>query len=94
MSDGSAFVTVNSTAPLFSAASDTQLDRLHATAGPAGRQVNFTGTAQINRDSAAAITSRLPTVLTVIAAITFVLLFVLTGSVVLRSKRSFSTCCR
>lgn len=86
MSDGSAFVTVNSTAPLFSAASDTQLDRLHATAGPAGRQVNFTGTAQINRDSAAAITSRLPTVLTVIAAITFVLLFVLTGSVVLPVK--------
>jgi putative drug exporter of the RND superfamily len=86
MSDGSAFVTVNSTAPLFSAASDTQLDRLHAIAGPAGRQVNFTGTAQINRDSAAAISSRLPTVLTVIAAITFVLLFVLTGSVVLPVK--------
>ncbi len=32
--DGSAFLTVGSTAPLFSPASDTQLDRLHAVAGP------------------------------------------------------------
>jgi len=86
MSGGSAFVTVNSTAPLFSAASDTQLDRLHAIAGPAGRRVDLTGTAQINRDSAAAISSRLPTVLTVIAAIMFVLLFLLTGSVILPIK--------
>src|SRR6201999_2873755 len=44
------------------------------------------GTAQINRDSSEAITSRLPTVLSVIAAITFVLLFLLTGSVVLPLK--------
>ncbi|MDI3315429.1 MAG: MMPL family transporter [Mycobacterium sp.] len=86
MSGGSAFVTINSTAPLFSAASDTQLERLHAIPGPAGRRVNLTGTAQINRDSAAAISSRLPTVLTVTAAITFVLLFLLTGSVVIPIK--------
>ncbi|BBU21672.1 hypothetical protein MYXE_14610 [Mycobacterium xenopi] len=32
--DGSAFLTVASTAPLFSQASNTQLDRLHAVAGP------------------------------------------------------------
>ncbi|HZE15998.1 MAG TPA: MMPL family transporter, partial [Mycobacterium sp.] len=63
-----------------------QLDRLHAIVGPAGRQVDLTGTAQVNRDSAAAISSRLPTVLTVIAAITFVLLFLLTGSAVLPIK--------
>ena len=84
--DGSAFFTVGSTAPLFSQASETQLDRLHAVAGPGGQHVQMTGTAQINRDSSEAITSRLPTVLAVIAAITFVLLFLLTGSVVLPLK--------
>ena len=84
--DGSAFFTVGSTAPLFSQASETQLDRLHAVAGPGGQHVQMTGIAQINRDSCEAITSRLPTVLAVIAAITFVLLFLLTGSVVLPLK--------
>jgi RND superfamily putative drug exporter len=84
--DGSAFFTVGSTAPLFSQASDTQLDRLHAVPGPGGQHVQITGIAQINRDSCEAITSRLPTVLAVIAAITFMLLFLLTGSVVLPLK--------
>jgi RND superfamily putative drug exporter len=84
--DGSAFLTVGSTAPLFSQASETQLDRLHAIAPPAGKPVEMTGTAQINRDSSESVTSRLPIVLTVIAAITFVLLFLLTGSVVLPLK--------
>lgn len=86
LADGSAFLTVASTAPLFSAASDTQLDRLHAVTGPAGRDVQLAGLAQINADSVAAITTRLPVVLTVIAVITFVLLFALTGSVVLPGK--------
>ena len=54
--------------------------------GPGGRAVAFTGIAQINRDSVDAITSRLPLVLAVIAVITFVLLFLLTGSVVLPLK--------
>ena len=83
---GSAFLTVGSTAPLFSDASESQLDRLHAVIPPAGQKVQLTGVAQINRDSSEAITSRLPTVLGVIAAITFVLLFLLTGSVVLPLK--------
>lgn len=86
LADGSAFLTIGSTAPLFTDASETQLDRLHAVAPPGGRDVQLTGLAQINRDSADAITSRLPTVLAVIAAITFVLLFLLTGSVVLPLK--------
>ena len=34
---GSAFLTVDSTAPLFSDSSEAQLDRLHAVPGPAGR---------------------------------------------------------
>jgi uncharacterized membrane protein YdfJ with MMPL/SSD domain len=83
---GSAFLTVASTAPLFSRASETQLNRLHEVAGPAGRPVQMAGTAQINRDSVHAITARLPLVLGLIAVITFVLLFLLTGSVVLPLK--------
>jgi RND superfamily putative drug exporter len=84
--DDSGFLTVDSTAPLFSAASNTQLDRLHAVARPGGQPVQIAGIAQINRDSVQGITSRLPAVLEVIALITFVLLFLLTGSVVLPLK--------
>jgi len=83
---GSAFLTVSTAVPLFTAASETQLDRLHAVAGPADRPVELAGTAQTNRDSVDAITSRLPLVLGLIAVITFVLLFMLTGSVVLPLK--------
>jgi len=86
LKDGGAFLTVGSTAPLFTDASETQLDRLRAVSPPAGQQVRLTGVAQINRDSSESITSRLPTVLGIIAAITFVLLFLLTGSVVLPLK--------
>jgi RND superfamily putative drug exporter len=84
--DSSAFLTVASSAPLFSQASNTQLDRLHAIRGPSGQQVLMSGIAQVNRDTADAITSRLPLVLTVIALITFVVMFRLTGSVVLPLK--------
>jgi RND superfamily putative drug exporter len=86
VSQGSAFLTVDSTAPLFSDASQTQLDRLHAVPGPAGRPTELTGIAQTNRDSVDAITSRLPAVLGLIAVITFGLLFLLTGSVVMPLK--------
>src|SRR6201993_185817 len=86
VADGSAFLTVTSTAPLFSQASDTQLKRLHEVAGPAGRSVEMGGVAQVNRDSVDAVTDRLPLVLGLMAAITFVLLFLLTGSVVLPVK--------
>ena len=86
ITDGSAFLTVGTNAPLFSPASATQLDRLHEVATPGGRAVEFTGIAQINRDSVDAITSRLPLVLAIIAVVTFVLLFLLTGSVVLPTK--------
>jgi putative drug exporter of the RND superfamily len=84
--DGSAFVTIGSTAPLFTDASEAQLDAVHAVSTPGGKPVQVTGMAQINRDSSEAITSRLPLVLGVIAAITFVLLFLLTGSVILPLK--------
>ncbi len=83
---GSAFLTVASTAPLFSDNSGAQLDRLHAVAGPGGTAVEMSGSAQINRDSVDSITSRLPLVLGLIAVIMFGLLFLLTGSVVLPLK--------
>ena len=83
---GTAFLTVSSTAPLFSEISETQLRRLHAVPRPDGRPVGLAGTAQTNRDSVDAITSRLPLVLGLIAVITFGLLFLLTGSVVLPLK--------
>jgi RND superfamily putative drug exporter len=86
MGHGSAFLTIASTAPLFSKVSDTQLDRLHAVPGPAGQSVQLAGMAQINRDSVAAITNRLPLVLGLIGIITCALLFLLTGSVVLPLK--------
>ncbi|OBK17541.1 MMPL family transporter [Mycobacterium asiaticum] len=84
--DGSALLTVSSTAPLFSQASDEQLRRLHQVAPPAGRSVELAGVAQVNRDSVDAVTDRLPLVLGLMAVVTFVLLFLLTGSVVLPLK--------
>ena len=92
--DGSAFLTVSSSAPLFSDASASQLDRLHAVATPADRTVQLAGVAQSNHDSVHAITSRLALVLGIIAAITLVLMFLLTGSVVLPVKAVCSTSCR
>ncbi len=86
MAQGSAFLTVASSAPLFSKASDTQLDRLHAVPGPAGQSVELAGMAQINHDSVDAITNRLPLVLGLIGIITVALLFLLTGSVLLPLK--------
>jgi RND superfamily putative drug exporter len=86
MAQGSAFLTIASTAPLFSKASDTQLDRLHAVPGPAGQSVELAGMAQINHDSVDAITNRLPLVLGLIGIITVALLFLLTGSVLLPLK--------
>jgi len=86
IADGSAYLTVRSTAPLFSDASDAQLDGLHAVDGPGGGEVLFAGTAQVNRDSVDAITSRLPVVLGLIVVIMFAVLFLLTGSVVIPLK--------
>lgn len=86
VAEGSALLTVSSTAPLYSDRSERQLDALHAVAGPGGRAVEMTGSAAVNRDSVDAIMARTPWVLGIIAVITFVLLFILTGSVVLPVK--------
>ncbi len=84
--DGTAFLSVRSTAPLYSEASKTQLDRLHEVREPAGRDVLIAGGAQFNRDVVQAVTSRMPLVLTLIGVITLVLLFLLTGSLLLPLK--------
>jgi RND superfamily putative drug exporter len=84
--DDSAFVTVASTVPLYSAASADQLDRLRAVPRPSGRTVQLTGAAQSNLDSMHAIASRLPLVLVLIWVITLVLVFLLTNSAVLPVK--------
>lgn len=86
IAEGSAYLSVRSTAALFSEESKIQLGRLHAVPEPGGRAVLFGGGAQVNRDSVAAITSRLPLVLGLIGVITLVLLFLLTGSVILPLK--------
>ena len=83
---GSTLLTVGSALPLFSEASETQLSRMHSVPTPDGRVVEFGGLAQTNRDSVDAIVSRLPLVLGLIATIMLVLLFLLTGSVVLPIK--------
>lgn len=86
IADGSAFLSVRSSAPLYSAASKRQLEQLHAVPGPGGRQVLVGGVAQIAADIVHAVTSRMPLVLAMIGVITFVLLFLLTGSLVLPLK--------
>lgn len=83
---GATLLTVGTSLPLFSEASETQLTRLHDVATPGGRATEFGGLAQTNRDSVEAITSRLPLALGLIATIMLVLLFLLTGSVVLPVK--------
>lgn len=85
-SGGATLLTVATSVPLFSDSSETQLTRLHEVPTPGGRDVEFGGLAQTNRDSVAAITSRLPLVLGLMAVIMLVLLFLLTGSVVLPVK--------
>ncbi|ETZ98288.1 MMPL family protein [Mycobacterium kansasii 732] len=86
MADGSAYLTVDSTAPLYTQVSETQLDRLHAVALPGGHEGQMTGIAQMNRDCVTGITSRLPVVFGFIAAVTVVLLFLMTGSLALPIK--------
>lgn len=84
--DGSAYLTVATSAPLFSDISQTQLDRLHAVGRPTGAHVQLAGAAQSNRDTGAAVTKRLPIVVTMIVVTSTLLLFLLTGSVMVPLK--------
>jgi putative drug exporter of the RND superfamily len=86
VNDGSAYLTVASTAPLFSHRSQTQLQALHAVPRPGNVPIQLAGEAQMNSDTVKAVTDRLPIVLTVIAVASFILLFALTGSIVVPLK--------
>ncbi len=80
MADGSAFLHRRQHRAAVHRRLEAQLDAA-ARGRPRRPSVQFTGIAQINRDSVAGDHLRLPMVLGLIAAITFVLLFLLTGSV-------------
>ncbi len=86
MADGAAFLTVDSTAALYTQESEEQLARVHEVALPEGKRALITGLAQTNRDCVHGITSRLPLVFGFIAVVMLVLLFLLSGSVVLPIK--------
>lgn len=86
VSQGSTLLTVGSAAEMFTQASENQLQNLHEVDPPGGRAVEFGGLAQTNSDSVDAIVSRLPLALSLIVAIMLVLLFLLTGSVVMPVK--------
>lgn len=84
--DGSAFVSVSSSAPLFSDASAVQLRRLHAVPSPSGKPVQLAGIAESSRDNVQAITARLVPVLVLIVGITLIVMFLVSGSVILPFK--------
>jgi RND superfamily putative drug exporter len=84
--DNSTFLTVTTTADPFSANSQELLDRLRAVPAPTGTTVFFTGAEQSNSDGVDSIAERLPLLLTLIAGVMFVLLFLLSGSVVVPLK--------
>ncbi|MEB3980766.1 MMPL family transporter [Mycobacterium sp. 663a-19] len=86
INDGTGLFTVRTTAQQYTAGAKRQLDALHAIPAPAGTDALFGGGAQLDRDAVNGILSRLPWVLSIIAVVTFALLFMLTGSVVLPLK--------
>ncbi|HXA12186.1 MAG TPA: MMPL family transporter [Mycobacterium sp.] len=84
--DDSVFLTVSSAAPPFSQRAESQLEFIRGITAPSGGTVQITGVTKVNRDNVDAVTARLPLVLTVIGVVTFVLMFLLTGSVLLPVK--------
>ncbi|MEU6564537.1 MMPL family transporter [Nocardia nova] len=80
----SAYLLVSSDANPYSEQARTQLDDLRAVAAPAS--VRFAGLAQQTRDTATGIADAFPWALVWIAVVTFVLLLLVTGSVVLPLK--------
>lgn len=81
-----AFLTVSSTVDPFSEGGRAQLDALRAVPPPPGVGTLFSGLAQQNVDNVDSIVDHLPEVIAVIAVTTLILLFMLTGSVLLPLK--------
>ncbi|MDV7134220.1 MMPL family transporter [Williamsia muralis] len=82
--DNAAYLTVSSTVDPFSERGQDQLDALRAVPAPA--ETLFSGLAQQNIDNVNSIIDHLPEVFVVIVVTTFILLFLLTGSVLLPVK--------
>ncbi|MET9487426.1 MMPL family transporter [Nocardia sp. NPDC006630] len=81
-----AHLTVSSTVDPYSEQGQRQLGALHAVTAPAGTHVLFGGLAQQTADSTAGIKEGFPKAVVWIAVTTFILLLLLTGSVVLPLK--------
>jgi RND superfamily putative drug exporter len=84
--DGTTLLTVSTSTVPFTEQSADVLDRLHEVPAPADTTALFSGPEQSNRDSIESIASRLPVLLALIATVMFVLLFLLTGSIVVPLK--------
>ncbi len=84
--DGSVWLSVAIENPSSDSQSREELDRLRAVAVPGGAEALFTGPNQLNQDSVDEIVRLLPIVLTLVATTTFLLIFLLTGSLLLPVK--------
>ncbi|WIM87616.1 MMPL family transporter [Candidatus Mycobacterium wuenschmannii] len=81
--DGSLWLTVSVPGSSLDSRYRAAVDQLRAVPVPHRAEALFTGAEQLNRDSVDEIVRRLPVVLLLVAATTFVLIFLLTGSLVL-----------
>ncbi|MGJ6125564.1 MMPL family transporter [Mycolicibacterium sp. Y3] len=86
LKDGSLWISVAIEHPSSDSLSRAELDRLRAVPVPHSVEALFTGANQLNQDSVDEIVRLLPTVLLLIAVTTFVLIFLLTGSLLLPVK--------
>ena len=86
VADGSVWLSVAIENPSSDSQSREELDRLRAVAVPGGAEALFTGPNQLNQDSVDEIVRLLPIVLSLVATTTFLLIFLLTGSLLLPVK--------
>jgi RND superfamily putative drug exporter len=84
--DGSLWLSVAIEDPSSDTKSREELDRLRAVPVPGGAEALFTGPNQLNQDSVDEIVRQLPLLLVLVATTTFVLIFLLTGSLLLPIK--------
>ena len=84
--DGSLWLSVEIEDPSSDSLSREELDRLRAVPVPDGAEALFTGANQLNQDSVDEIVRLLPVVLILVATTTFLLIFLLTGSLLLPVK--------
>ncbi len=81
--DGSLWLSVTVPGDSLDSRYRAAIDQLRTVPVPHRAEALFTGADQVNRDSVDEIVRRLPVVLLLVAATTFVLIFLLTGSLVL-----------